>query len=117
EFPRGPIGFALDKKHTFDLVFWRHYSRVEAAVRDFDPDLIHITGPSDVGMMGALVSHRLRVPLAASWHTNLHQYAEQRGSSLLAWFPEAQKARMGAAIRRASLRALLRFYQIAQILY
>ncbi|HZZ14856.1 MAG TPA: glycosyltransferase family 1 protein, partial [Candidatus Sulfotelmatobacter sp.] len=26
---RGPIGFPLDKKHDFDLAFWRHLGAVE----------------------------------------------------------------------------------------
>jgi phosphatidylinositol alpha 1,6-mannosyltransferase len=117
ECARSAVGFALDKKHTFDLAFWRHYERVETAVRDFAPDIVHITGPSDVGMLGALVSHRLQVPLAASWHTNLHQYAEQRGSALLSWLPGKLRKRLGFAMREGTLRALFRFYKIAQILF
>ena len=42
---RGPLGFALDKKHDFDVAFWRYLTPVENAVREFDPDIIHITGP------------------------------------------------------------------------
>lgn len=75
-FRRGPVGVPLDK-HSFDLLFWRHYQAIEDALREFDPDIVHITDPSDVGQLAALVAYRLRVPLAASWHTNLHEYAEQ----------------------------------------
>ncbi len=80
---RGRFGFPLDKKHDFDLAFWRHLNAVESVVREFDPDILHITGPSDVGQLGTLIAQRLRIPLAASWHTNLHQYAEQRAAGLL----------------------------------
>lgn len=114
---RGRIGFPVDKKHDFDLAFWRHYERAADAVRSFDPDVVHITGPSDVGQLGALVAHRLRVPLAASWHTNLHQYAEQRASGLFRFFPRRARERMGAVIRESSLSAILRFYKIAQVLF
>jgi phosphatidylinositol alpha 1,6-mannosyltransferase len=114
---RGPIGFRLDKKHDFDLAFWRHYGAVEAAVERFDPDIVHVTGPSDVGQLGALVAHRLGVPLAASWHTNLHDYAEQRALGLMPFFPQAWKTTIGSTIRRGSLQALLRFYKIAQVLF
>jgi len=114
---RGPLCFAVDKKHDFDLAFLRHCDRVETAVRAFNPDVVHITGPSDVGILGTLIAHRLRVPLAASWHTNVHQYAEQRAASLLGWLPARIWGPLGESIREASLRATLRYYHIAQILF
>jgi phosphatidylinositol alpha 1,6-mannosyltransferase len=114
---RGPIGFPLDKKHDFDLAFWRHYDRVTRAVRKFTPDILHITGPSDVGQLGALVAHRLGVPLAASWHTNLHEYAERRALNLFCLLPRTAKARMGKIIRQSCLSAILRFYRIPRILF
>jgi phosphatidylinositol alpha 1,6-mannosyltransferase len=114
---RGPIGFPLDKKHDFDLAFWRHLHAVEAVVREFDPDILHITGPSDVGQLGLAIAHRLHIPLAASWHTNVHQYAEQRGSAMLSFFPAGLRKRVGAAFGHGSLLATLRFYHAAQVLF
>ena len=114
---RGRFGFALDKKHDFDLAFWRHLSAVEKQVREFDPDILHVTGPSDVGQLGATIAHRLRIPLAASWHTNVHQYAEQRAASLLSIFPTGLRRNLSAAIQKGSLLTTLRFYKIAQILF
>jgi glycosyltransferase involved in cell wall biosynthesis len=114
---RGRFGFAVDKVHNFDLIFWRHLHAVESVVREFDPDIVHITGPSDVGQLGVAIAHRLRIPLAASWHTNVHQYAEQRASALLSFLPPGLRERLGAAIRQGSLLATLRFYHIAQILF
>jgi len=114
---RGRIGFALDKKHDYDLAFWRHYNHAAKAVRKFDPDIVHITGPSDAGQLGALVAHRLGIPLAASWHTNLHQYAEQRASGLLDFFPPPQREQMGWLIRESALKAALRFYKIPKMLF
>src|SRR5271165_7205494 len=114
---RGRFGFPLDKKHDFDLGFWRHLHAVESVVREFDPDIVHITGPSDVGQLGVAIAHRLKIPLAASWHTNLHQYAEERASPRIAWLPKKLKGQLGEAIRNGSLLALLRFYHIAQILF
>jgi glycosyltransferase involved in cell wall biosynthesis len=114
---KGALGFGLDKKHRFDLAFWRHYDVVKAAVKEFNPDIVHITGPSDVGQLGALIAHRLQVPLAASWHTNLHQYAEQRGVQLFPSLRPPWKAKLGAALREGSLLACLRFYQFAQMLF
>jgi phosphatidylinositol alpha 1,6-mannosyltransferase len=114
---RGPVGFTLDKKHDFDLLFWRHYRCLEDEVRNFAPDVLHITGPSDVGQLGALIAHRLRVPLAASWHTNLHQYAEQRASWLTGLLPGTLRSGAGGKIQKGSLAAILRFYRIARVLF
>ena len=114
---RGRFGFALDKKHDFDLAFWRYLTPVENAVREFDPDILHITGPSDVGQLGMAIAHRLRLPLAASWQTNVHEYAERRAAPLLSFLPKDLRTKLGHAIGQGSLKATLRFYRSAQILF
>jgi phosphatidylinositol alpha 1,6-mannosyltransferase len=114
---RGRIGFSLNKNHRFDLAFWRHYHRVAETVRKFDPDILHIAAPGDVGQLGALIAHRLRIPLTASWHTNLHHCAEQRASPLLRFAPRHWRERTGSAIRESCLAALVRFYKIPQAIF
>jgi glycosyltransferase involved in cell wall biosynthesis len=114
---RGRFGFPLDKKHDFDLAFWRHLHAVESSVRAFDPDVVHITGPSDVGQLGLAIAHRLRIPLAASWHTNVHQYAQQRACGVMSSLPAGLRERLGTAIRKGSLLATLRYYHAAQVLF
>jgi glycosyltransferase involved in cell wall biosynthesis len=114
---RGPIGFALDKNHVFDFAFWRHISSVEKGLRAFNPDVIHVTGPSDVGQLGVFLAHRLRVPLAASWHTNVHEYLEQRTNPMFSFLPANLRTKIGAFFRESSLSATLRFYKIAQMLF
>jgi len=109
--------FTLDKKHDFDLLFWRYFTNARTALNAFRPDLVHITGPSDVGMLGALLAHRLRLPLAASWHTNLHQYAQQRARSLLRLLPYGLREACGTKIRKLSLVALVRYYRIPGMLF
>ena len=114
---RGRIKFPLDGHHEFDLLFLRHYQKVLQFVRDFSPDVIHITGPSDVGILGALVAHNLGVPLAASWQTNIHQFARCRVSGLLSSWPENLSARLAAAAETGSFRAGARFYRIPRLLF
>ena len=116
ERKRGWPKFPLDKKHDFDLYFWRHLEKVKRIVKHFRPDVLHITGPSDVGMLGALIAHQLRIPLAASWHTNLHEYAERRAAPLLRLLPPGLRPGAGKAIQDASLRLLLRYYRIPRVL-
>src|SRR5215467_4298463 len=115
ELPRGRFRFGLDRKHDFDLGFLRHLGRVEEMLLEFAPDVLHITGPSDVGIVGALTAHRLRIPLLASWHTNLHQYAERRAVPLFGFLPTGCKQRLGTQIRQISFRLTARFYQIPRV--
>lgn len=74
ELPRGFLSFALEKDLRFDPAFLRHIPLIEEVLERFKPDLIHITGPSEVGMLGALLAYHCKLPLAASWHTNVHEY-------------------------------------------
>src|SRR5215470_11019822 len=63
ELSRGPLSFGLEKDLSFDLGFFRHLPVIGRALRNFRPDLIHITGPSDFGMIGALMSNHYHLPM------------------------------------------------------
>jgi phosphatidylinositol alpha 1,6-mannosyltransferase len=117
EFPRRWPKFRLDSRHDYDLNFWRYLGQIETAVREFRADILHITGPSDVGQLGALVAHRLRIPLMASWHTNVHQYAQQRLMPLLPFLAPRTREMVGAKAGEWSLRLTARFYRIARVLF
>jgi len=112
ELPRGPLKFPLDRAHDFDPLFLRYYRRVAVLVKEFRPDFVQITGPSDVGILGALVAHKLKVPLAAFWQTNLPQYASSRVSQALSFLPAAVACPVARLARRSSSMATARFYKI-----
>jgi phosphatidylinositol alpha 1,6-mannosyltransferase len=113
---RSAASLRLEHDLTFDLLFWRHYRMVAEQVKAFRPDVLHITGPSDVGQLGAVLGHRLSIPMVGSWHTNLHQYAALRSRRWLAWLPTPARDRVLAAIERAALDATLLFYHIPRVL-
>jgi glycosyltransferase involved in cell wall biosynthesis len=117
EFERGWASFPLDKKHDFDLLFGKYYQAAKTLVHEFQPDLVHITGPSDVGITGALIAHQLGLPLVASWHTNLHEYLARRTVSLFPWLPSGWRNRIRTTIEAGSLRALVRYYKIPCLLF
>ena len=117
ELRRSRLKFPIDRAHYYDLLFWRHYRKLESLVRDFRPDLVQITGPSDVGMLGALVAHRLKIPLAATWQTNVHQYARSRAAALVSFLPSEVAAKLLDAVQRSSFRAAARFYKIPRLLF
>lgn len=114
---RGQMSFSLDRAHQYDLIFWRHYRKLVRLMRDFNPHIVQITGPSDVGILGALLAHRLGIALAASWQTNLHQYARSRVSPLVSFLPKVFSSTLLDAIERWSFRATARFYKIPRLLF
>src|SRR5215510_4074349 len=72
---RGRFVFKLDSRWQFDPLMWRHARAAVNATRDFNAEAIHITGPGDIGLLGAYVAHKLGLPLVMSWHANLHETA------------------------------------------
>ncbi|HMC58151.1 MAG TPA: glycosyltransferase [Candidatus Solibacter sp.] len=116
EIKRGPAAFPVDHDLSCDPFLSRYKNWVTAQVRPFDPHLIHITGPGDVGILGLWVAHTLRVPLVASWHTNLHEYAGRRLNKLFSFLPDTWRDRVCLTAEEQSLRACLRFYGLARFL-
>jgi phosphatidylinositol alpha 1,6-mannosyltransferase len=78
EFTRGPISWRVDPDLRFDLAFFRLQRRLEACLREFSPDLIHVMSPGELGILGGIAAWHLRVPLVGAWHTNIHEYAARR---------------------------------------
>jgi phosphatidylinositol alpha 1,6-mannosyltransferase len=117
ELPRGLLSFALEKDLRLDPVFLRHIPRIGEVLDRFQPDLIHITGPSDLGFLGAWMANNLGLPLAASWHTNVHEYAARRSEWFLRLLPKGKSVSTGQKIEDLALAAAARFYSVAQVLY
>ena len=116
ELGRSPLAVHLEKDLSFDPLFFRYSDLISATVRAFRPDVIHITGPSELGLFGAYFAHQLNVPLVASWHTNLHEYAARR----MRWL-SGHMGRAGAPLERAVEAAALHIashlYRRAEALY
>jgi phosphatidylinositol alpha 1,6-mannosyltransferase len=117
ELPRGALSFALEKDLRFDPAFLRHIPLIEETLDRFKPDLIHITGPSEVGMLGATLAYNFNLPLAASWHTNVHEYAARRSNWFLRLLPKEQAQATGQTIEDLTMGAVARFYSTAQVLF
>ena len=117
ELHRGRASFPLDKDLRYDLLFARHSRRIRQALQDFQPDIIHITGPSELGILGALFARLLRIPLAASWHTNVHEYAARRSAWAFQSLPERRRLSANRGVERAAFQAAALFYKSARVLY
>ncbi|WP_433967455.1 glycosyltransferase [Tunturiibacter gelidiferens] len=117
ELGRSRTSVRMEKDLEFDTLFWRHGGAIRRELERFRPDVIHITGPSELGMFGAYFAWEMAIPLAASWHTNVHEYASRR----MGWLTGRLSARAGAAtehgVEAGALWATSRFYQLAKVLF
>jgi glycosyltransferase involved in cell wall biosynthesis len=117
ELGRSRASVRMEKDLDFDTLFWRHAGAIRRELTRFRPDVIHITGPSELGIFGAYFAWEMDVPLVASWHTNVHEYAARR----MGWLTSRLSARQGAMIERgvetATLHATSQFYKLARVLF
>lgn len=107
----------LERDLWFDMLFIRHRAAIRRELARFSPQVIHVTGPSHAGILGALLAYELKVPLAASWHTNLHEFAGRRLQRKLTWMDEAQASSIASWAEHQTLTLTLRFYKLARLLF
>lgn len=117
ELRRGFLSIALDRDLKLDPAWIRHLPLVARTLRAFRPHVVHITGPSEIGVAGALLAEYLRIPLAASWHTNLHEYAAKRSQWFLEHLSKRQAAQASHLIEQIALSLSTVLYKRAQVLF
>jgi glycosyltransferase involved in cell wall biosynthesis len=113
---RGFASFRLETDLRFDLNFWRHAGSVVNAISGFGANVIHVTSPGDVGLLGAYAARKLEIPLVASWHTNVHEYARCRLEHLLGLLPHRWTQPFSELSENQALRLVLRFYKLADVI-
>jgi phosphatidylinositol alpha 1,6-mannosyltransferase len=116
ELGRSPLAVHIEKDLSFDPLFFRYSGLISDTIRAFRPDIIHITGPSELGIFGAYFASQLGIPLVASWHTNVHEYAGRR----LRWLSRHLGSFGGHVEHTAEtlmLAATSRFYRLAKVIY
>jgi glycosyltransferase involved in cell wall biosynthesis len=117
DLKRSAIAIRMEKDLQFDPLFWRYAQEMSRQLRAFRPDVIHITGPSELGIFGAYFAWKHGVRLAASWHTNLHEYAARRLAWLSRKLPPETAAKLESGVESLALAVILRFYRLAKVLY
>ncbi|MBV8573094.1 MAG: glycosyltransferase, partial [Acidobacteriaceae bacterium] len=115
QLKRGPARVGLDANLDYDPFLLRYGNAVLEQVRNFAADLVHITGPGDMGAVGMYVSWRLNIPLVISWHTSFHEYAGRRLQRLLEVTGPRAARRAGSAAESLGLGILRWFYRRASI--
>jgi phosphatidylinositol alpha 1,6-mannosyltransferase len=117
ELKRSRGSVRMEKDLEFDTIFWRHAEAIRDALERFRPDLIHITGPSELGMFGAYFAWEMGVPLVASWHTNVHEYAARRMGWLTGRFSSNQGSAIEQGVEDGALWTASQFYKLAKVLF
>ncbi len=117
ELPRSALAVGVEKDLSFDPLFWRHADAIEDELHRFEPDLLHMTGPSELGMFAAYFAWKLNLPLAASWHTNVHEYAARRLTRFTTRMAGAWGQAAAQGVEGGSLAAILHFYAQAGVLF
>ena len=117
EFQRGPVRWNLEHDLAIDFLFLRYRRRLRAALAAFKPDLVHITGPSDSGILGAILAFDIGVPLVASWHTNLHEFGARRLSQMLRFLPQQTLTAAAQWFETFALDQCMRFYRLANLVF
>lgn len=85
ELKRSRLAFRIDTDLDFDLLFYRALQPIRRELERFQPDAIHVTSPGDLGISGAILAKRMKIPLVLSWHTNLHEFAARRIQNAAGW--------------------------------
>lgn len=111
ELARGRFAFSLDKGLRHDPMLWRHQGQVAAAIREFKPDIIHVVSPGDVSEIGVYTAKQMKLPLAISWHTNLHEFGSMRLARMLRWNGVSRLS------EKWILDAVIHFYRLGDVLY
>ncbi len=116
QLQRGPASVPLDTNLPYDLLMGRYANSVVRQIKQFGAEVIHLTGPGDMGTLGLYAAWRLRLPLVISWHTSLHEYASRRLERLTAFLGHRLSHLLGFCAEQLSLGILLWFYHWAKII-
>jgi len=113
---RSVLSIPMDEGLKYDPLFQRHRKTALKKLIEFKPDIIHITGLNDVSILGAFLAWQMKVPLLASWHTNLHEYAARRFAELLWFFPKRIIDPVSSFIEKKVLQGSILYYKMARMI-
>jgi glycosyltransferase involved in cell wall biosynthesis len=117
ELVRSNLAFLVDPDLRFDPFFYRVLGPVQKQLEKFRPDVIHITSPGDLGILGSILAARLKIRLALSWHTNLHEFAARRVQQMFGWIPRVLRASSARAVEQFVLDRVCWFFGRGDVLF
>lgn len=115
ELKKSRAAIKLDSELKYDPLLWRYKSLVRKTLDEFEPQVLHLTGISDVSQIGFYFAHFRRIPAVASWHTNGHEYAVRRILRNIRWLPLKFQEQVGNLIEKIVLHGITKMYSLAQV--
>jgi glycosyltransferase involved in cell wall biosynthesis len=115
EFERSRLSIPVDGELRYDPLFWRFRKLIGEKLREFRPNVIHLTGLNDVSQLGFFFAHYNRTPAVASWHTNTHEYAARRLGCALKWLPSNFQKKIDSGVQNMIMTGLMKLYFLAQV--
>lgn len=112
---RSPLSFEINDDLKYDPFFNRHIGKVTKHLEEFRPDVIHITGYNDVGIIGAWLAFKFQVPLLGSWHTNVHEFAATRLHKMFSFVPDSIRNPVINLAERKILDGSILFYKMPKV--
>jgi glycosyltransferase involved in cell wall biosynthesis len=82
-------------RRFFSLPFWLYpecrlalpkFSKIKTELEAFQPDLIHIATPFNIGLTGLYYGKKMNIPIVGSYHTHFDQYLDYYKLSFLSPF-------------------------------
>jgi glycosyltransferase involved in cell wall biosynthesis len=79
--------------------------------------VIHVVSPGDVSEIGVYLAKKLRIPLAISWHTNLHEFGARRLEKMIGWLGAGARKPVVDFSEHGILNLVLAFYRLGNVLF
>ncbi|MEP6925432.1 MAG: glycosyltransferase [Pyrinomonadaceae bacterium] len=112
---RSLLSIPMDAGLAYDPLFQRHTKLVKRKLEEFRPDVIHITGLNDVSILGAWLAHKMQIPILASWHTNLHEFAATRLQKTLRFVPTKTRQKLIRLAEQKIFDGAVLYYKMGKV--
>ena len=113
ELQRSLATVPVETDFGFDTLMWRYKGLIEKELDRFQPDIMHVVSPGDLGLLSIVIARRRKLPIILGYHTNLHEFARHRLEKALSFLPQRFVESAGKAAEDHSLSLLLQLYKLA----
>jgi glycosyltransferase involved in cell wall biosynthesis len=113
ELQRSLATVPVETDFGFDTLMWRYKGLIEKELEKFQPDIIHVVSPGDLGLLSIVIARKRKLPIILGYHTNLHEFARHRLEKALSFLPQRFVESAGKAAEDHSLSLLLQLYKLA----
>ena len=111
ELPRGRLAVRVEKDLWQDPRILRYRRLLRSRFDEFGPDVVHVTSMGDFGLLGWRLAREFGLPIVASWHTNIHEYAAWRFDKAARFVPARPRRIVSRGLERLFLEFSLWFYR------